>query len=102
MRYRTHARLYITHRKYLLLLLGAIHKRRTHARGEGGCQKCTKSVQGWRGWFRIVYVHIFEDVRSSDFFCLYKSWVIFEGRKCANIKKKLRKKIAIARANTQK
>ena len=38
----------------------------------GVCQKCTKSVQGGRGFVRIVYVHIFEDARASDFFRSYK------------------------------
>ena len=59
-----------------------------HTPGEGGvCQKCTKSVQGGRGVFKIVYVHIFEDACASDFFRSYKCWVIFEGKHDKNVYK---------------
>ena len=50
-----------------------------------------------------MYVHTFEDARSSDLFNSYKGWAIFEGRKCAiTYKEKIEEKIAIVRANMQK
>ena len=42
-------------------LLGGIHKRRTHAMGGGGLAKSVRFVDKGEG-FRIVYVHIFQDV----------------------------------------
>ena len=50
------------------LIYGGIHKRRTHARGEGEFAKSVRKVYKGEGGFKIVNVHIFEDVRASDFF----------------------------------
>ena len=61
--------------------IGAIHKRRTHAKGGGGFAKSVRKVYKGGGGIFELCTYTFLKTRS------YKYWVIFEG-KHANIMKK--------------
>ena len=64
---------------------GTIHKRRTHTMGGGGLAKSVRFVDKGEG-FRIVYVHIFQEV-------FLPKLLLHIIKKSANICEKIEEKI---------